>query len=146
MYKSWWILSTTIKPVLIIILGDGCPKCISSKGEIKIENILISNNIKYKSQYSFDDLRFKKLLKFDFGIIDNENNLKYLIEFNGIQHYEFRKKLHKTEEEFEKSLYRDNLKKDYCIRNKIKLFIIKYNDNLEEKLNEIITFENKYIK
>jgi len=58
---------------------SGCPKCNLSKGEIIIGNILIENNIKYKPQYSFNDLKYKSNLYFDFGILDNDNKLKYLL-------------------------------------------------------------------
>ena len=38
-----------------------------------------------------------------------------------------------TEEDFEKSKLRDNLKLDYCSKNNIPLFIIKYNEDIKEK-------------
>ena len=118
--------------------GYGCPKCSNkSKGEITILDYLIKNNIKYKSQYTFDDLKYKKPLKFDFGILDNNNKLLYLIEYNGIQHYEHIKFYHKTEEDFELSKYKDNLKINYCSRNNLNLLMIKYNEPIEEKLNKI---------
>ena len=66
---------------------EGCPKCNNSKGEIFIENYLIGNKIKYKPQYTFTDLKYKRQLLFDFGILDENNVLKYLIEYNGEQHY-----------------------------------------------------------
>ena len=93
--------------------GVGCPSCKKSKGEIKIENILKKNNINYKPQYTFPDLKNKNLLCFDFGIIDNQGKLKYLIEFNGEQHYKIMKYFHKSQKDFELSLYRDNLKMQY---------------------------------
>ena len=42
--------------------------CIHSKGELIIKNILSENNISFKSQYHFDDLKDKGLLLFDFAI------------------------------------------------------------------------------
>ncbi len=39
--------------------NHGCPLCDKSKGEIKIENLLMENNINYKTQYTFEDLKDK---------------------------------------------------------------------------------------
>ena len=74
------------------------------------------NGIKYKSQYTFNDLKYKSLLKFDFAIFDNDS-IKCLIEYNGEQHYKFKKRFHKNYENFIICQYRDKLKRDYCINN-----------------------------
>lgn len=116
------------------INGRGCPKCCISKGENIIEEYLIQNNIKYKPQYYFDNLIYKRHLRFDYAILDNFDKLKYLIEYNGEQHYRYIEYLHKTEDNFLESIKRDELKINYCIKNNIKLYIIKYNENIKEKL------------
>ena len=117
--------------------GNGCKLCgYLSKGEMKIKNILDINKIKYIQQYGFDDLRFKNPLKFDFGVIDNDNNLLYLIEYNGIQHYKYIDFLHRSEENFESHKSKDKIKVEYCIKNEIKLIIIKYDDY--DKIDEIL--------
>ncbi len=108
--------------------GKGCPICNKSKGEHKIENILKENNINFKTQYSFPDLKYKSTLYFDFGVLDTNNKLKCLIEYNGEQHYMFKSIFHKTENDFIISQHRDKLKRDYCIKYNIPLYIIKYND------------------
>ena len=118
--------------------GTGCPVCKKSKGEAKIENILKENMVCYKPQYSFPDLKYQNLLYFDFGIFDNNDNLKYLLEFNGEQHYKFKPFFHKTEEDFLVSQLRDVLKKDYCEKNNIPLYIIKYDEDINEKINKLI--------
>ena len=62
----------------------------TSYGEETIEKILNQNNINYKKEYSFKDLKGKSEmfpLRFDFAIFDNENNLSYLIEYDGEQHF-----------------------------------------------------------
>lgn len=50
-----------------------------------INNLLIENNINYKKEYSFIDLKGIKggPLRFDFAIFDDNNNLIELIEFDG---------------------------------------------------------------
>lgn len=118
--------------------GCGCPKCNESKGEREISNILDENKINYLREFSFDNLKSRKKLRFDFVIFDNKNNLKYLIEYNGVQHYEYRNVFHKSEKQFEKYKHRDKLKMEYCIKNNIKLYIIKYDENIYEKMKFII--------
>lgn len=57
--------------------------CLQSKGEYNIMQLLISNNIKFIYQYSFDDLKFILPLKFDFCILSEDNKPIRLIEFDG---------------------------------------------------------------
>ena len=123
------------------LYGQGCPSCKRSIGESKIENLLNENKINYKLQYTFEDLRDKGLLKFDFGILDENGDLKYLIEYNGQQHYELFNLFHKSIKDFKDGQYRDKLKVDYCIKNNIPLHIIKYNECINEKINCIINDE-----
>jgi len=118
--------------------GRGCSICRNSKGELKILDILKNNNIKYKSQYSFSDLKHKGLLKFDFAIFDNNDDIKYLIEYNGEQHYTFKRLFHRDYDNFKINQHRDELKVEYCKINKIKLCIITYKDDIDEKMREII--------
>lgn len=62
--------------------------CISiSIGEMNIKKILKDNNIEYREQITFDDLKNIKPLRYDFGIYEN-GKLVRLIEFDGIQHFE----------------------------------------------------------
>jgi Zn finger protein HypA/HybF involved in hydrogenase expression len=124
-------------PINHITGNCGCPKCFSSKSEIIIENLLKEYKIEYETQYTFTDLIYKDKLKFDFCIFKNEK-LSFLIEYNGIQHYELRKRFHKSEKEYLESKIRDKLKIDYCNKNNIKLYIIKYDDNIKDFLEKII--------
>lgn len=64
--------------------GTNCPKCNFSKGESITESWLADNNIKYIPQKTFDNCRYKYVLRFDFYL--PEYNL--LIEYQGRQHYE----------------------------------------------------------
>lgn len=59
--------------------------CINSKGEAKIIELLLANNIPFEQQKSFNSCRFpdtNALAKFDFYV-----NNEYLIEFDGKQHF-----------------------------------------------------------
>ena len=118
--------------------GEGCPDCWKSKGELEIESILKKNILNYKKQFWFKDLRHINTLKYDFGILDENGSLKYLIEYNGEQHYKFIKHIHKYYENYEVMKIRDVLKQEYCVKNNIPLFVIKFNENIEEKLYAII--------
>lgn len=60
----------------------GCLTC--SKGELKIRQLLQINNISYKTEVKFNNLKQKNYLRFDFGIYNTKNELIYLIEYDGI--------------------------------------------------------------
>ena len=111
--------------------------CLSSKGETEIATWLEEKGIKYKRQFTFKDLvgRSNTPLRFDFAIFIGEQ-LWGLLEYQGIQH--FQNVYNLSKEEWEYSLFRDELKRKYCLEHNIKLFEIKYNDNLLNKLGEII--------
>ena len=117
--------------------GSGCPKCSISKGEQSIMNFLDTNNIKYETQYKFEDClsqTSQKRLSFDFYLV--EKNM--CIEYDGIQHFEPIDKWGGLER-FEKQTFNDKIKNEYCKNNEIKLLRIAYTsfDNIESILNEI---------
>lgn len=121
-------------------MGHGCNKCENrSKSEIMIENYLISKSILFKVEYKFKDLRYKYPLRFDFAIIDEEGKVKYLIEFQGRQHFEFVEKFHENDSNFEIYKLRDEMKVKYCEENQIKLYTIRYNENIKNMLEKIIS-------
>lgn len=100
--------------------------CLNSSGEELITKILQDNNISYKTQFEFQDLKGDyNCLRFDFAIFEN-NSLQYLIEFQGSQHY--KKWGCESQERFEKRLEYDQKKRDYCKNNNIKLIEIPYTD------------------
>lgn len=114
--------------------GIGCVKCKPfSKGQNKISEIL-NERYEYYEEHSFDDCRNPLTnypLRFDFYI----PSLKTVIEYNGKQHYE-------PIEFFggalvhEKTRIRDEYKEQYCNSNNIKFIVIKYDENIEQKLIE----------
>ena len=125
-----------INIIIVILKTGGCPMCNLSNGELLIKNCLEKLNIKYKPQYGFGDLKYKKSLKFDFGIIDDEGKLQYLIEYNGKQHYEYIEFFHRNLENLELYKLKDKIKMEYCLKNNIELIIIKYDQY--NKINEIL--------
>ncbi len=119
--------------------GRSCPECNESKGEKRIKEYLKYFNIKYIPQYIFNNLlsNLGNLLRFDFGII-NKNKI-YLIEYDGIQHFEWISDW-MTKEKFELIKYHDKLKNQYCQQNNISLLRIPYwdFDNIEIILKDYL--------
>ena len=95
--------------------------CISSLGEEIIKTILDNNNINYIQEYHFDDLRnplTNKMYRFDFAIFKN-NQLAYLIEFDGRQHFSGPESSWKNTRTLEEIQQADEEKNDYCKKNNI---------------------------
>lgn len=101
----------------------------ASRGEIKIEEILKENGIVFQEEYSFPDLlSFKgSPLRFDFAIFDDEGNLDFLIEYQGVQHYEAKSKFGGYTG-LKKQQYNDMQKRLYCKKHNIILIAIPYTD------------------
>lgn len=113
--------------------------CMRSAGEYEIRKILNFYKITFITEYTFSDLPKRR---FDFAIFSDENKLCCLIEYDGKQHFQFIKTWHKTMEGFNASVQRDKEKDEYCKQNNIKLYRIKYDDDLETEMNKIITENN----
>lgn len=111
--------------------------CINSQGNYKIEQFLIKHNIPFQSEYKFDDCRNDLPLRFDFCIFNNDHSIKFLLEYDGKQHYTYSNNGWDTKENFEKIQLRDKIKNDYCLKNHYELIRIKYSQNLEKRLEEI---------
>jgi hypothetical protein len=111
--------------------GQGCPSCRVSKGELEISKILNKNNIEFKIQYKFSECKNIKELPFDFYL----SNYNICIEYNGEQHYR-PVDYFGGDERFITQLKTDKIKEEYCILNNILLIVIKYNENIEDVLNE----------
>ena len=55
------------------------------------------------------------------------DTLKIAVEYNGIQHYEYTKRFHKTYGDFRRQQERDILKKQLCKDHGVFLIIVTYN-------------------
>jgi hypothetical protein len=124
--------------------GHGCKKCKESRGEFLIEKFLTDKKLNYKKQYEFENLMFKKKLRFDFAVLNSDDTLDCLIEYNGQQHYSFRGQFGMKLEDFNKILLRDKMKLDYCLENKIDIFIIRYDEDVNYRLNQIFTEKTEH--
>lgn len=111
--------------------GNGCPTCSASKGELLINNFLISNNIFFKPQYKFPYCKNIRVLPFDFYLPD----YNICVEFDGMQHYKSVKHFGGDKIFIEQQL-KDKIKSDYCIKNNIKLIRIKEKNKINETLKK----------
>ncbi len=113
--------------------GSGCIRCNESKGEKAIAEWLTSSNISYEQQYVFPDMKMEKQLFCDFFI----PSLNVVIEYNGVQHYQPITHFG-GDKKFRLTQVRDEAKKRYCKDNNIRLEIIRFDENIEERLKSII--------
>lgn len=93
----------------------------NSIGQEKIKTILIENNIPFITEKTFSDCYYlakNAKLRFDF-FVDN----KYLIEFDGKQHFI---KDSGYGQDLENIQIRDSIKNSYCLENNIPLIRIPY--------------------
>lgn len=106
----------------------GCNK--KSYGELTIENILVTHNISFAKEYSFNDLRSpdtNALLRFDFIIFNSNNDIQRIVEFDGEQHYKA-KEYWGGEMALMKTQKYDKIKNDYCKEKNIPLVRIPYTE------------------
>lgn len=126
-----------------IISGDtqSCG-CLKSVGEQTILSYLLERNIPHKTQYHFKNLKTPNngFCWFDFGVFNEDGTLKLLIEFQGRQHYEeqagdwnFGKYAREVT---------DPLKREYCHKNNIPLYEIKYNSDIYKELDKIFACQS----
>ena len=113
--------------------GQRCPHCSQSHGETFVASFLKEHSIEYEFQKRFKDCRDKYTLPFDFYI----PTLNYCIEFDGIQHFE-PVDYFGGEKAFKEVQRRDGIKTKYCKEKGIKLLRIRYDEDVEEKLNSIL--------
>lgn len=99
-----------------------CGKCLFSKGEFSIQQLLEQNNIRYIPQKTFEDCYnplTKIKFRFDFYLPDYNT----CIEYDGEQHF---KEVSIFKDDLETIQYRDNLKNQYCKEHNIDLIRIPY--------------------
>lgn len=101
----------------------------SSRGEIKIYEILKENNLNFAEEYSFPGLASSngRLLRFDFAVFDDDGNVDFLIEYQGKQHYQPSTKFG-GKRGFYQQQHNDNQKRRFCALQNIPLIEIPYYD------------------
>ena len=123
-----------------MLKNRGCPQCNSSKGERYIYNYFKVNKINFIQQYEYAELVGigNYPLKFDFAVFE-DNNLKFLLEYDGEFHYlpiKGQKALDKQQEH-------DRRKDEYCKLHNIDLLRIPYwdFDIIEEIIDEKLSIK-----
>ena len=117
---------------------QGCPQCKTSKGEQQLSKLLEENSINFVSQKKFDGCKSKRLLPFDFYLID----YNICIEYDGIQHFQ-PVEYFGGEKAFKYTQENDLIKNQYCKDKNIILHRIKYDDNLKEAFFAILDQQKK---
>ena len=99
----------------------------SSRGEIRIHEILEEAGLNFKEQYIFPDLKSSngKPLRFDFVVFDDDGYIDFIIEFQGKQHYEPSSKFGGKKGLYQQQ-YNDNKKRRFCALHDFKLIEIPY--------------------
>ena len=126
------IVSTTSLNYQTVV---SCVKCANkaSHNEIKIRLWLEQHNFNFEEQYRVQELG---LQRFDFKV--NLQNKEYiLIEMQGQQHYQ-PITCFGGEEKFKIQQLHDKQKQEYCQAHNIPLLIIKYDEDIEQKLNSFL--------
>ena len=109
--------------------------CILSKGEDEIKQVLLQNNIKFKTDYPFQELTdyCNRKLRFDFIIYNDDNSINRFVEFDGNQHLTgMWGGSWSNLEDFQTIHERDLLKNNFCLDNNYTLVRIPYH-----KINHI---------
>jgi len=109
----------------------------NSKGEDKIQQILLQNNIPFKKEKTYADLRSKenKRLRYDFYV-----NNSFLLEYDGEQHY---KEWNINKDTLKDRQLRDQIKNEYAKNHNIPLKRIPYWDFNKITIENIM--DNTYL-
>jgi len=115
------------------LAGKGCMLCHASKGEREIADILIDNDIEYIHEAGFDNEAVAGL-RYDFYLPE----FNTCIEYHGEFHYKSCEwGRHGGVEGLQQYNRRDEIKAKYCGDNGIKLYIIKYDENIAERVDDL---------
>jgi len=122
-----------LQKAVIHLRGAGCKICYDSKGEKQITTELNNHNIDYNREHKFNDCKDKKALPFDFYI----PSLNLCIEYDGLQHFKPIKR-YGGASYFETIKKHDKIKNEYCSKNGISLLRIRYDQNVENVVNNYL--------
>lgn len=119
------------------IIHCGC--AYQSKGVLKIRQVLEHANIPYKTEYWFEDFRYKESkmpIQWDFYV-----NNQYLIEYDGEQHFR-NVGGYFHEEHLAERIRRDQMKNKYSLEHNIPLIRIPYTYEKQINLDILTPTEN----
>ena len=123
----------SVRPTDFFSHHTRCPYCNSSKGETIISKILNTLNINYEAQKTFEDLRDKSYLSYDF-YLPNQN---ILIEYQGLQHYEPVDHFG-GESRLKAQQKHDQMKADYARDHTYNLIAVPYTEDTFSKIKKYL--------
>ena len=111
-----------------------------TKGEIECSSALKELNIDYVSEYVDSNLPYRR---YDFMFIHNE--VRYLLEFDGEQHFHRVNKFHRSNRSYNESITRDLEKTDFALTHDFTLIRIDYTqiDNIRSHLRSALSCQNR---
>ena len=112
----------------------------ASRGEIKIQEILQDAGLHFTMEQSFEGLNSSngRPLRFDFCVFDDDNNIDFLIEYQGKQRYQPSSKFGGAKG-FYQQQYNGNKKRRFCAMNNYTLVEIPYTEENLINYDYIIT-------
>ena len=131
--------------ILLLILGGNMIQNFKmSKGEEKILQILLKNNIQVIREKTFIDLKRGKY-RFDFYL----PQFNICIEYDSEIHFQYISYIHKTKQNFLAAQERDRRKNSYCLSHNINLYRIPYFSidtikNFSDLFNEEFIVKSKW--
>lgn len=107
--------------------------CLSA-GEEAVHHVLQDKSIAHDLEYvvSYPEEKSNRYLRFDFAIKDKRKNI-FFIEYQGEQHFVDLGEFGKQQRE-----ETDQLKRDYCKEHNIPLYEIRYDEDIENRIDEIL--------
>lgn len=105
----------------------------------QVENLLKELKVYYEKEKSYEDLKYRGKLRFDFYL----PLYNLCIEFHGVQHYEYVEHFHGTENKFQEQQLKDDIKRKYCKNNDINLIELPCNMTISEIRVELIKSINE---
>lgn len=125
------------------LLGAGCQKCSTSKGELRVEKYLQEKNLNYMRQSPYKYKPRHVPLTFDFAVYLS-NGVEAKIEYDGEYHF-YSIPWFGGERRFKRVQETDKIKNDYCKENNIPLLRIPYWDfeNIETLIENFIATMEK---
>ena len=120
-------------------LTKSCGCIRNSYGEHLVKKYLDEAGIKYQTEYTFSDLVTENgyCMRFDFALLKEDKTLICLIEYQGLQHYVDYAYGSESFGKYQREVT-DIMKKEYCKSKNIKLYEIKYNEDVKEAVTKII--------
>lgn len=111
---------------------QGCPICVNkSINECEIKDWLESYGIEFISEYTINGCRYnKRLLPYDFYI----PHYNLLLEYHGVQHFEYVYYFHRNIKGFKKRLSVDEYKRNFAINNNYNILEIPYYIDVKDSL------------